>query len=497
MTTEALLGWRKLFLILTVIPCCLSIKVSIPKQEYEVARGGDITMTCNFEPAQPISKVFVLTWEAYPDVLGEPLRTLATYFLNIEPNYGPEYEGRAQLEVDINRKVSTLTLKKVTIGDSRHYQCGVLIPNDDQGTLSATTSLLVLVPPSTPICTLQGSPEYFHNITLTCRSEEGSPDPVYEWKSYSVENNARPLPPKKIINGGELSLFNISRETSGYYICTATNRIGSASYNYTLAVTPGSMMNISSTTIIVIVVVAAVVLLGIMIFCCCRRKGKHPKDPSEEMEDYGHETGKEYRDDESIPEKKQVNQNTVDLPPDTYGTEGARRKLDDDQYSYNSGKGRPDGNSSDVGSQRYRDDQGDRYRGSRDRLDDQRDRYGGSRDRLDDQRDRYGGSRDRLDEQRDRYGGSRDRLDDQRDRYGGSRDRLDDQRDRYGGSRDRLDDQRDRHGSRDHLVDQRDRYGGSRDRLDDQRHRYGSRDRLDYERDHDGGRYDDDGLLKV
>ncbi|XP_047456205.1 cell surface A33 antigen-like isoform X1 [Mugil cephalus] len=275
--SEALLGWRKLFLILTVIPCCLSIKVSIPKQEYEVARGGDITMTCNFEPAQPISKSFVLTWEAYPDVLGEPLRTLATYFLNNEPDYGPGYEGRAQLEVDINRKVSTLTLKKVTIGDSRHYQCGVLIPNDDQGTLSATTSLLVLVPPSTPNCTLQGSPEYFHNITLTCRSEEGSPDPVYEWKSYSVENISRPFPPKTIIKGGELSLFHISRETSGYYICTATNRIGSASYSYTLAVTPGSMMNISSTTIIVIVVVAAVVLLGIVIFCCYRRKAKHPK----------------------------------------------------------------------------------------------------------------------------------------------------------------------------------------------------------------------------
>lgn len=38
---------------------------------------------------------------------------------------------------------------------------------------------------------------------------------------------------------GALSLFNISREMSGFYICTSTNRIGSASCNITLAVMPG------------------------------------------------------------------------------------------------------------------------------------------------------------------------------------------------------------------------------------------------------------------
>uniref|UniRef100_A0AAX7UA93 Ig-like domain-containing protein n=1 Tax=Astatotilapia calliptera TaxID=8154 RepID=A0AAX7UA93_ASTCA len=286
--------------------------------------------------------------------------------------------------------------------------------------------------------------EYFQNVTLTCLSEEASPAPTYDWKSFSVDNSPRQFPPKATQKDGVLSLFNITRETSGYYICTSQNQIGSASCNFTLAVMPASM-KIGSTAAIIGGVLAGLLVVGILIFCLCRRR-------------------KPYSDNKS----------------------------NNDQYSYNSSKERYEGKGSDIDSHRYQDDQRDHYGGNRDRLDDQRERYGGSRDRLEDQRNRYGGSRDRLDEQHDRYGGSRDRLDDHRERYGGSRDRLDDHRERYGGSRDRLDDQRERYGgSRDRLDDQRERYGGSRDRLDDRRDNYrGSRDRLDdYSRHDRGDRY--------
>lgn len=124
--------------------------------------------------------------------------------------------------------------------------------------------MLIVLPvaPSPPICRIQGKVEYWQDITLTCLSEEGSPKPIHEWKSYSVENIPRPFPPKTInsknlfyllssaapsmclcglcvAEDGALSLFNISRETSGFYICTTSNRIGSARCNMTLAVLPG------------------------------------------------------------------------------------------------------------------------------------------------------------------------------------------------------------------------------------------------------------------
>ncbi|XP_032385103.1 cell surface A33 antigen [Etheostoma spectabile] len=507
MTSKRQFGWRELFLIFTVLPCCRSLQVSIPEREYEVARGGDITLTCSFIPARPIINAIVLTWEAFPENVGDPMDLVATYFINNPIDIAPNYEGRAFMEID--GQVSRLRLSKVTMKDSRRYQCSVMIPNDDEGTTAATTSLLVLVPPSAPICRIQGEAAYGHNVTLTCMSNEGSPVPVYEWRSYSVENIQRQFPPKTIEKDGALSLFNISRDMSGFYICTSTNRIGSASCNFTLAVTPGGM-NIGSTAGIIVGVFAGLVLLGIVILCCCKKKGKKEKyaegSPGE-VEFYDRdapEVGKQYWDDKSADVTQQEDRDVV--PQNYFSVGTTAQKLEDDQHSYHGGKQKHDGKGSDVDSQRYQDDQQDlrrgsrdrlddersHYSGSQDRLDDQRNRTSGSRDRLDDQRNRYGGSRDRLDDQRDRYGGSRDRLDDQRDRYGGSRDRLDDQRNRYGGSRDRLDDQRDRYGgSRDRLDDQSGRYGGSRDRLDDQRDRYrGSRDRLDDRRDHSGGSRD-------
>lgn len=69
---------------------------------------------------------------------------MATYFINNPIDIAPNYEGRASMEVDIDRQVSTLRLTKVTMQDSRNYQCSVLIPNDDEGTTAAATSLLVL-----------------------------------------------------------------------------------------------------------------------------------------------------------------------------------------------------------------------------------------------------------------------------------------------------------------------------------------------------------------
>ena len=132
----------------------------------------------------------------------------------------------------------------------------------------------VSVPPSPPVCQINGKAEYWNDISLTCLSEEGSPQPVYEWKSFSVEDVPRQFPPKTtesmfrwgrhlwqparefifhssvsewtndssshyVAEEGVLSLFNISRGMSGFYTCTSTNRVGSARCNFTLAVTPG------------------------------------------------------------------------------------------------------------------------------------------------------------------------------------------------------------------------------------------------------------------
>ncbi|XP_060909362.1 cell surface A33 antigen-like [Labrus mixtus] len=472
MMTKLQHRWRLLFLILQALSCCSGMQVSIKEKGYEVARDGEITLTCSFSPARPVTNALVLTWEASPDEPGKPMKAVATYFINNPIDISPAYEGRAFVEVDVNSKVSTLRLTKVTMKDNRDFQCSVKVPNDDEGVTAATTSLLVLVRPSPPICKIQGTAEYFHDISLTCMSEEGSPLPSYKWMSYTVQNVSRPFPLKTTEEDGVLSLFNVSQETSGFYMCSSTNRIGTAKCELTLAVMPGSM-NVGSTAAIIGGVIAGLLVLAIVVFCCCRRKGKNEEQEEGSPGDAAYydkdaAEAEEYLDDKSNtkPKQKYKDEDKDVVPQSNYSVGLA--VAEDDQHSNHSGRGRSDGKGSDFDSRRYQEDQRDQYHGSRDRLDDQRDHYRGSRDRLDDQRDTYRGSRDRLDDQRDTYRGSRDRLDDQRDTYRGSRDRLDDQRDTYRGSRDRLDDPRDHYrGSRDRLDDNRhDRHGGSRDHID-------------------------------
>ncbi|XP_061697701.1 cell surface A33 antigen-like isoform X2 [Syngnathoides biaculeatus] len=391
------------------------------------------------------------------------------------------------MAVDVARQQSTLQLTKLTERDSRHFQCSVKIPNDDEGTTAASTSLLVLVPPSKPVCRLQGTAEYWHNVTLTCTSQEGSPKPTYEWQSYSVENAPRQFPPKTTEKDGALSLFNISRQTSGFYICVSTNRVGSEKCNFTLAVMPGSM-NFGGTAGIIGGVVAGLLLLGIIIFCCYKKRSKKPENAEgypKEME-FSDAPEAQYRDDESHGEKKQSEYKDA-VPQNSHNTgSGGHTPEVDHHRGSDSGRYR---------TERDQDSYRDRYHGSRERLDQNEDRgrrdridnHRDSPDRFDDQYNRYGGRRDRL-EERNKYRGSQDRLDDQRDRYGGSRDRLE-ERNEYRGSRDRLDDQRNRN-SHDRLDDQRDRDGGNRDRLEERNAYRGSRDRLDDHRDRYGGSRD-------
>lgn len=69
---------------------------------------------------------------------------MASYFLNTPVDIAPTYEGRASLENNIDKRESTLHLKKVTMQDSRRYACSVLIHGDIDGKTTDTTSLLVL-----------------------------------------------------------------------------------------------------------------------------------------------------------------------------------------------------------------------------------------------------------------------------------------------------------------------------------------------------------------
>ncbi|KAM9765770.1 cell surface A33 antigen-like [Menidia menidia] len=357
-----------------------AVEVVIPQPQYEFARGDNITLPCTFKTTKVNPAVIVVTWSAEAaEVDAEENQVLSHFWPSGQTDITSKYEGRASLDVDIKRGRANLKLSSITLDDNKSFECRLLIQGDDEGTPADTTRLVVLVAPSTPICKIQGTAEYGQNINLTCRSEEGSPPPTYTWKSVDTQSMPRAPYPRSVDKGGILSLFNISKESSGYYTCTSTNKIRSAQCNITLSVMPPSM-NIGSTAGIIGGVVAALIVLIVIIYCCCCRKKK------EGEEEYA--MGKvedEYHDKEP-------------------NTNGGGRRADEEE------------------SVRGPDD--DRVRSPVERRDDYEERSERDYDRRRDYDDR----RSDYDDRRSDYTDRRERYDD--DRHYDDERRYDDRRDR-------------------------------------------------------------------
>ncbi|NXC41178.1 GPA33 protein, partial [Penelope pileata] len=183
--------------------------------------------------------------------------------------YGKGYENRIQFTGDIDSKDISITINAVTMEDNGTFICSVRL-REDPPRQSALTSLYVLIAPSKPECKILGTAEYGQTINLTCISHEGSPKPTYTWQSYNVQNEPRVLETTK---GEQITLKNVSADTSGFYICTSTNSVGKEFCNMTVSIVPPSM-NIALYAGIAGGVIAAVVVIGILTYCCCCRGDK-------------------------------------------------------------------------------------------------------------------------------------------------------------------------------------------------------------------------------
>ncbi|XP_062383236.1 cell surface A33 antigen-like [Sardina pilchardus] len=219
-----------------------ALTVTIPEEVYEFARGDNITLPCSFTSKVADPKPIV-TWTVERDQGKEV--TILTYDSSIKQlDIKSVYEGRVSLDHNIPGRSVNLKLNNIALADNKQYECKIQVPGDDEGKLTDTARLVVLVAPSPPICAVEGTEEYGQDIKLTCKSEEGSPTPTFKWQSHDVRNTPRPLPPKATDVAGVLSLFNITSETSGYYVCTSSNKIQSATCNMTLSVMPQASMNL-------------------------------------------------------------------------------------------------------------------------------------------------------------------------------------------------------------------------------------------------------------
>ncbi|XP_078264777.1 cell surface A33 antigen-like [Rhinoraja longicauda] len=259
--------------------------ISVKNSHMEIARGDPLHLQCNYKTIATTKTIFIIEWvliEEKPKE-EEPVIDVIQYFYNGIYIIGKKYTGRVNFTGDVNEDDCSIEIKQALVTDTGNYVIEVTTPSDLDGTRKETVDVIVLVPPTPPICTIDGKAEYGETVKLTCHSEEGSPAPVYSWQSYSNINQPRQLPQMSIQETDGLTLKNISAKTSGFFICTSKNKIRAASCNITLAVMPPSM-GIGFYGAIIGGAVGVLIILGIIIYCCCcRGEEKLPEDY--EMED--------------------------------------------------------------------------------------------------------------------------------------------------------------------------------------------------------------------
>ncbi|KAM4682398.1 immunoglobulin superfamily member 11 isoform 3-T3 [Amazona ochrocephala] len=127
----------------------------------------------------------------------------------------PQFYGRVGFAVTMPTTSASIFINNTQLSDTGTYQC--LVNNlPDRGVRNiGVIGLTVLVPPSTPLCRIQGSLDVGSDITLTCSSEEGIPRPTYLWEKL---DNVPKLPPTATQDQvqGTVTLRNISTVSSAH-----------------------------------------------------------------------------------------------------------------------------------------------------------------------------------------------------------------------------------------------------------------------------------------
>ncbi|XP_069616698.1 cell surface A33 antigen [Ranitomeya imitator] len=302
----------------TVLIAVGAITVQAPQKVVEAARGKSAKLQCQYQTTVTDFSGSSIFWKKIPE------ETVALAFLGSRNQSDDQYKDRVSFTGSFKTNDASIVIDQLRMDDNGTYQCEVQIPDDFKGTRSVKIDLVVLVAPSKPVCGIVGTTEYGQTIKLTCNSEEGSPVPNYSWKSYTPQDVERALPQTAVIEKGELTLKNISMESSGFFLCTSTNKIGTDFCNITLAVTPPSM-NIALYAGVIGGSLLGIIAIGVIAYCCCCRD----RDDKEDYEMADREEEEEEEPERQPQQKKQMQKQQPQQQQQYYQEEDEDDDLED------------------------------------------------------------------------------------------------------------------------------------------------------------------------
>ncbi|XP_048836388.1 V-set and immunoglobulin domain-containing protein 2-like isoform X2 [Brienomyrus brachyistius] len=259
--------------------------VTVEKQVF--ARTGEpAELTCDYRTQPGLG--FTVEWRHAPT--GTPaIEAHRVFYYNGKVYWVESWENRGVLVQNPPVQGSaSIRILSVQPSDAGLYVCDVTNPNDWAGSGQGLVNFTVLMPPSTPTCSVNGDAYPGNDITLMCVSSHAVPAPTYTW---SREKNAIQLPLQNLVEDqqtGSLILRNLSAPFSGTYTCRASNELGGAVCTVVLSVSYTSSAMVAGIAVIVTIILLLLLgaVMGYFLWYKKRNRksteeGHNPRDPRE------------------------------------------------------------------------------------------------------------------------------------------------------------------------------------------------------------------------
>ncbi|XP_067895988.1 LOW QUALITY PROTEIN: immunoglobulin superfamily member 11-like [Heterodontus francisci] len=236
-----------------------SLEVTMSRKSVQVARGQTAELPCTFITSAALNQLNII-WTVTPLSNANQPEQVILYQGGQVISGATQFNSRVGFVVTMPSTSASIFINNTRLSDTGTYQC--LVNNlPDRGERNiGILGLTVLVPPTIPLCRLQGVVDAGNDVTLTCSSEEGIPIPSYSWEKL---DSIVKLPPMSVHDQmqGTLVLRNISTATNGLYQCTASNAIGSSTCAIDLQVVAPQLQNVG--------IIIGAVVTGILALLLC------------------------------------------------------------------------------------------------------------------------------------------------------------------------------------------------------------------------------------
>ncbi|XP_030043604.1 coxsackievirus and adenovirus receptor homolog [Microcaecilia unicolor] len=175
---------------------------------------------------------------------------------------------------------ASIIINSLVVQDSSTYECKV---KKNPGLASRKITLHVLVKPSKPQCWVDGEQAEGRDVTLKCKSNEGTPPMTYKWEKISGDSTTVPPSINAGSLNGDLLVRNNSKAYAGTYRCVVMNSVGHEECTVTLSTSGRNRVGVIVGAVFGALFLLLLLLLLIWCLICCCNKKRHEKEVANDI----------------------------------------------------------------------------------------------------------------------------------------------------------------------------------------------------------------------